>query len=517
MSLFRHFSPRDVLSSFVVFLVALPLCLGIAIASGMPPAAGLITGIVGGLVVGLLGGAPMQVSGPAAGLTVLVWDMIQNHGITMVGAIVLLAGLIQLAAGLLRTGRYFQAVPPSVIAGMLAGIGVLIIVGQFHVMLGASPKGTPIQNILAMPAGIASFVTGGAAMQAGLVGLLVVAIMAVWPLITAKVTKLRLVPAALVAVAAGTALSALAGFQIPQITLPTQLSDAITFPTLENLAGLLDPAVLGTALAIAIIASAETLLCATAVDRMHEGDRTNYDRELAAQGVGNAVCGLFGVLPMTGVIVRSSANVEAGATSRWSAILHGVWLLALVTLASAVLHLIPIAALAGLLVFTGYKLAKQDLRPLQRAGRFEVAIFFSTVAAIVFTDLLKGVIFGLVLSVVKLVVTFARFKVQMTHNDDARTDVHLLGSATFLSIPELSKSLAAIPPEREVHLHLDGLEYLDHAGIEAVSAWEKQHVRRGGKVSLDWQQLQHRMVRRTFSPPSLRVPPVAGDLRQSVN
>lgn len=495
MSLFRKLSAHDVLASFVVFLVALPLCLGVAIASGLPPAAGIVTGIIGGIVVGLIGGAPLQVSGPAAGLTVLVWDIVQNHGISMIGPILLVAGLIQLVAGVLRAGRYFQAVPPAVIAGMLAGIGVLILVGQAHVMLGGAPVGNAVQNIAALPSALLGAISGGVPLQAGLVGGVVIAVMALWPQVAKRVKQLRLVPGALVAVVLGTVVSALAGFEIPHISLPDRLTDAMLLPTAESMGRMLDPTFLGAALALAIIASAETLLCATAVDRMHEGDRTRYDLELSAQGIGNTLCGFLGVLPMTGVIVRSSANVEAGAKSRWSAVFHGVWLLALVSLAPQLLRLIPVAALAGLLVFTGYKLAKQDLAPLRKAGRFEVAIFFSTVGAIVLTDLLKGVIFGLVLALLKIVVTFTSFRVRVTDHGAARTDVDLFGAATFLKLPELNASLAAIPAGREVHLHLDGLDYLDHAALETISAWEKQHVKRGGIISLDWEALQHRTRR----------------------
>jgi MFS superfamily sulfate permease-like transporter len=491
MQFIRNLQYRDVLASFVVFLVALPLCMGVAIASGMPPAAGLVTGIVGGMVVGLFAGSPLQVSGPAAGLTVLVFEIVQRHGVAMLGVVVLAGGLLQLLAGVLKLGRYFRAVPPSVIAGMLAGIGVLILLGQTHVMMARAPGGSGLENLLALPASLAAVLDARVAREAAIVGAVVIGAMALWPKVVARVRRLHLVPSGLVGVVAGTAVAHLGGFQIPFVTLPDSLLGSLSFPTVDGLSRLLDPSVLGAAVALAIIASAETLLCATAVDRMHSGVRTNYDRELAAQGIGNAICGAVGALPMTGVIVRSSANVEAGATTRLSTVLHGTWLLGLVALLPFVLRTIPVPALAGLLVFTGYKLVKQDVRGLLAVSRFEVAIFFTTVTVIVTTDLLKGVLAGLALALAKLVWTFTHATIRVERTGD-RVDVHLDGSATFVRLPELAHALETIPPGLEVHLHLEALAYVDHAALELIASWERQYVSRGGTASLDWQELRHR-------------------------
>jgi MFS superfamily sulfate permease-like transporter len=478
--------------------------MGIAIASGLPPAAGLITGIVGGLLVGALGGAPLQVSGPAAGLTVLVWEIVQAHGASGLALVVLLAGLMQVAAGLLRTGRYFQAVPPAVIAGMLAGIGVLIFASQAHVMFGETPAGSGLRNLAALPRSAVGTLTDASKLHSGLIGAVVVALMAAWPAVTARLPKLKLFPAALVAVLSGTVIANLAGLQISYVSLPDSLTDALRLPTWAGLRGLLDTAIIGSALAVAIIASAETLLCASAVDRMHGGPRTAHDRELLAQGLGNTVCGLLGALPMTGVIVRSAANIEAGAKTRASAILHGAWLLALVGLAPFVLRLIPVPALAGLLVFTGYKLLRQDVRSLAKAGRFEVAIFAVTVVGIVTTDLLKGVVAGLALALGRLLwtVTHVRIRVQ---SEGARTTLFLSGSATFLRLPELMSALNAISPTQEVHVDLDGLSYIDHAALEAIAAWEKQHTSRGGRLSINWSELHHRAATPRPKERSIRV------------
>ena len=421
---------RDLLASVVVFLVALPLCMGIAIASGAPPAAGLITGIIGGLVVGVIGGAPFQVSGPAAGLAVIVWDLIQTHGLLALGPILLLAGAFQVAAGAGRLGRWFQAVPPSVIYGMLAGIGVLIFASQFHVMVDDKPKSSGLANILSIPSAVWKGVVPHPDTphdDAALLGALTIVTIVVWNAVLARrFSFAKVLPGPLVGVVVATALAQLIHAPVAYVRLPDSLVAGIRLPTTEGFAKLMDLKLLGAAAALAIVASAETLLCAGATDRMHSGPRTNYDREMLAQGVGNMLCGLLGGLPMTGVIVRSSANVLAGARTRLSAILHGVWLLAAVAAVPFVLRLVPVSVLAAVLVFTGYKLLRQDLRALRvRGGRFELVIFFSTIVGIVALDLLKGVTIGLVLAVGKIVWMFTQLRVRIERSPRREVDERL--------------------------------------------------------------------------------------------
>jgi xanthine/uracil/vitamin C permease (AzgA family) len=332
----------DALASVVVFLVALPLCMGVAIASGAPPAAGLITGVVGGLVVGTLAGSPLQVSGPAAGLSVIVWELLREHGAAGLGVIVLLAGLMQLAAGAMRLGQWFRAVSPAVIHGMLAGIGVLIAASQFHVMVDDGPKGSGIDNLLSIPAAVLRGIappSGTAHHIAATIGLATIAWTVLWARVAPR--RLRAIPAPLVAVAAATAIAAALALPVRYVDVPENLWDAVRLPTADALRSAVSVSVMGAAAALAAVASAETLLCAAAVDQKHTGPRTDYDRELVAQGVGNAVCGVLGALPLTGVIVRSSANVDAGARTRLSAVLHGAWILAFVVLLPGVLERIP--------------------------------------------------------------------------------------------------------------------------------------------------------------------------------
>jgi len=493
----RFSFPRELLASVVVFLVALPLCLGIAIASGAPPAAGLITGIIGGLVVGTIGGSPLQVSGPAAGLAVVAYELVQKYGVAGLGVIVVVGGLVQVAAGLAKLGRWFQAVPPAVVHGMLAGIGVLIFGSQFHVMVDDTPKGSGIKNLITIPFAVYKGVTPDGDLphnEAAALGLATIVIIVVWngPL-AGKFPKLKMIPGALPAVVLATVLCNVLAFPVARVSVPPSLVGALTLPTVDSLSLLVQAPVLGAGLALAVIASAETLLCATALDRMHRGPRTNYDRELFAQGIGNVLCGALGALPMTGVIVRSSANLEAGAKTRASAILHGAWLLVVVAAAPFLLRLVPVASLAALLVFTGYKLMRQDLAEIRQGGRFEVFIFFATIAGIVALDLLKGVLLGLALAVAKLVRTITRLRVRMHHEETgAFTSVQLKGSATFLRLPDLEAALQAIPPKRDVHVELDSLDYADHAALQAIKLWEKEYVKRGGTVTIDWDDLELR-------------------------
>jgi MFS superfamily sulfate permease-like transporter len=485
---------KDFMASIVVFLVALPLCMGIAIASGVPPALGLITGIVGGLVVGFVAGSPLQVSGPAAGLTVLVWEMVNQHGIGMLGAIVLLAGVLQMLMGVLKMGQWFRAISPAVIQGMLGGIGVLIIASQVHVMVDDGPKGSGLKNLFSIPEALwkgVMPVDGSAHHIAAFVGLITMAIMFAWAYVP---KKLKMIPAPLVAVLLVTIGAYVFGAPIKYVNVAGNLFEVTQWPTMEALGRLLNPAVIGSALALCFIASAETLLCATAVDRMHQGPRTQYNRELFAQGVGNSICGLLGALPMTGVIVRSSANVEAGGKTRLSAILHGVWILGLVALAPFILNKIPTTALAAILVYTGFKLVSpKAVRELKPYGKLEVGIYFATIIGIVTTNLLVGVLIGLGLALLKLLYTFSHLEIRL-HTETAtnETTVVLDGAATFVRLPKLAAALESIPAGSSVTLNIDGLRYIDHACLDLISNWRKQHIAREGQADVPWEDLRRR-------------------------
>lgn len=610
----------DFFPSVAVFLVALPLCMGIAIASGVPVAAGLITGIVGGLVVGALAGAPLQVSGPAAGLTVVVYEIVQKYGLESLGVVVLIAGAMQMLAGVFRLGQWFRAVSPAVIKGMLAGIGILILASQFHVMVDDKPKENGIQNLITIPQAIAkglplpepstaeqrqrrtqyikdvgalhvrqtqlydsvaalvpdnagddftvpeSTVAGLVAAQetltadvraaaekvkanhiaktntekrtraaeaaiaqseaalaelknenvagwlksqsaaanslaaltgslkshawAAKVGLATIVLLVLWQAF--KPARLRSIPAPLIAIVFATAAAAIWSLPVLYVEVPDSLLSAVQLPSLTLLQDHAITGLLGAGLLIALIASAETLLCATAVDQMHNGPRTQYDRELIAQGVGNSVCGLLGALPMTGVIVRSAANVQAGGTTRASAILHGVWLLVFVVFLGAVLRSIPIASLAAVLVYTGYKLIDiKGIKELRKYGVGEVVIYFATMIGIVATDLLTGVLIGIGLSAAKLLLSFSHLDVSLKVNGPRkdRAVLSLVGAATFLRLPRLAAALDTVPANAELHVDFQGLEYIDHACLDLLMNWAKQHEATGGRLVIDWSSL----------------------------
>lgn len=481
---------KDAVASVVVFLVALPLCMGVSIASGVPPTSGLITGIIGGIVVGVLAGSPFQVSGPAAGLTVLVWQLVQQHGLPMLGVIILLAGLLQCTAGILKLGQWFRAVSPAVIHGMLAGIGLLILTGQFHVMLDGKPIGKGIDNLLAIPDALTNAITGGGApLHAFSIGMLSIAVMALWGAYAPK--QLKVLPAPLIAVVVAVTVSAFFKLNINYVNVPDNIWSVIQLPTLENLKHVVDTPILIAAISVAFIASAETLLCASAVDQMHQGQRTKYDKELTAQGIGNTICGLLGVLPMTGVIVRSSANIEAGAKTRASAVFHGLWLLLFAAVLPFTLRYIPVASLAAVLVFTGYKLAYPKAVPkLLEFGKSEVAIYLATIVVIVGTDLLKGVVLGLLLSLFKLLYVFSQLDIDYEEDSENNT-VHLKlsGSATLIRLPMLASALEQVPAGTEAHVHFENLEYIDHACLDLLSNWEKQHEATNGKLVIEWEEL----------------------------
>jgi len=468
---------KDLAASVVVFLVALPLCVGVAVASGVPAELGIVTGVIGGIVVGLLPGSTMQVSGPAAGLTVLVADTVAQHGIGALGVIVLGAGLVQLLLGVLRCGTWFRAISPAVVQGMLAGIGLVLMLGQLYPLMGGTSPRTTWDKVAGLPALAAKAVTTTAGLSALGVGLLTVVITVLWQ---RTPPRLRAVPGVLVGVVVASAVAVVAGLDVPRITVGN-LAAELRLPDLS----VLNTGVLGAALVFALVSSAESLFSAAAVDRMHTGPRTHYNRELVAQGVGNTLCGLVGALPMTAVIVRSAANVQAGARTKASRVLHGVWLLLFVVLFPSVLGLIPVAVLAGLLVHSGWKLlALKNVASTLRVDRAEGAVLILTAGLIVGTDLLTGTLVGLGAAVAKTAWDVSRLNVTVSPLGDDDELVVLRGNATFLRLPRLLAALERIPLTKHVQLDLTGLRHLDQACREAIDQWADRHRAAGLDVDV---------------------------------
>jgi MFS superfamily sulfate permease-like transporter len=488
---------NDILSSVVVFLVALPLCLGIAIACGVPPTLGLITGIIGGIVASSMAGCPLQVSGPAAGLTALVFEIVERYGLPSLGIIVLFAGLFQVLAGFLKLGKWFRAVSPAVLHGMLAGIGVLLCASQFHVMLGYKPESSGLPNLITIPTVLIDACRnfgGEAHWVAGLLGVLTLTILIVWKQLHLE-KKLHM-PGALPAILVTTAVTYLLAPAVDYVSVPANILGSLSFTPAESLARIIDAPILLSALSLALIASAETLLSATAVDQLQSCTHpTKYDKELVAQGVGNVLCGIVGALPMTGVIARSTVNVQSGARTRLSGILHGVWLLVMVVVFPSLLNLIPTASLAALLIFTGIKLVDLGVvHKLKEYGRSEPGIYLATLTMVVATDLLTGVLVGVVLSLMRLVWSMSQLYVRVTQDESKQYVMSLKGTATFLGLPILADALEQVPAGVSLRLDFSRMVHIDHACLELLEGWDKRQRLSGGALSVDWVQLKSRFV-----------------------
>ncbi|WP_078841339.1 SulP family inorganic anion transporter [Streptomyces acidiscabies] len=485
----------DVSASIAVFLIALPLSLGIALATGAPLQAGLVAAAVGGLVAGRLGGSPLQVSGPAAGLTVVTADLIQRYGWRTTCGITVLAGLAQLALGCLRVARTALAVSPAVVHGMLAGIGVAIAVAQLHIVLGGSPQSSVLDNLRALPAQLAGLHPAAVAVSA-----LTLTLLLLWPRIPGRLGRLlRKIPAALVAVTGATAVAALASLTLPKVDLPSWSSHA--------LAGLPEGPVSGIAaavLTVTLVCSVQSLLGAVAVDKMIASrqtsapvagkgpgplpsapaprvGRSDLNRELLGQGAANIVSGALGGLPVAGVAVRSSANVHAGAVSRNSTMLHGVLVVIAALLLVPVLELIPLASLAALVMAVGIQMVSlHHIRTVTRHR--EVLVYAVTTLGVVFLGVLEGVLLGIAVAVAVALRRLARTRI--THaEEDGVHHIHVRGQLTFLAVPRLSRTLHLVPQGAHAVVELDG-SFMDHAAYESLQDWHKTHTAQGGTADL---------------------------------
>jgi carbonic anhydrase len=472
----------DVPASLVVFLVALPLSLGIAIASGAPLLAGLIAAVVGGIVAGSVGGSALQVSGPAAGLTVVVADLIDEFGWEMTCVITICAGAIQILLGLVRVARAALAVAPVVVHAMLAGIGVTIMLQQVHVLMGGTSRSSAWKNVEALPSGILHH-----ELHEVIVGGIVIAILLLWPKLPAKV---RYIPGALVAIVTATAVSLVVDLDVERINLSGNFFGAVGLPQLSSASPGGQPwthqigAIALGVVTVALIASVESLLSAVGIDKLHKGPRTNFNREMIGQGSANVVSGLLGGLPVTGVIVRSSTNVAAGARTRASAVLHGVWILLFASLLTSLVELIPKAALAGLLIVIGVQLIKlAHIKVAWRTGNF--AIYAITIVCVVFLNLLEGVAIGLAVAIAFLLVRVVRAPVVVRPigTESKKWQVDIDGTLSFLLLPRLTKVLSTLPQGCDVTLNMNA-DYIDHSVSDAISDWKTAHEATGGMVRI---------------------------------
>ena len=478
---------NDLPSGIVVFLVAVPLCLGIALASGAPFFSGMIAGIIGGIVVGLLSNSQLSVSGPAAGLTAVVLAAITQLGTfeTFLLA-VMLAGVFQLILAFVKAGAIANYFPSSVIRGMLTAIGIIIILKQIPHAFGYDEEAEGAVSFIQAD-GENTFSSLLAAMGkidlgATLVCFISLGILILWDRPFFK-KKLRLLPGGLVAVAAAIGINelfirsgsplAIDGKHLVQVPVAGSFTDFLGFFTLPDFSQLANPQVYVVALTLAAVASIETLLCIEAVDKLDPQKRsTSQNRELFAQGVGNMTSGLIGGLPITSVIVRSSANVNSGARSKMSTIIHGLLLLICVSLIPAVLNRIPLAALAAILLMTGYKLCSPALfRQMFRSGKYQCIPFVVTVVAIVFTDLLTGVGIGLGASILCLL--YGNYKNSYYFHKEKHQEgeiilIHLSEEVSFLNKASIKLTLDHLPPRSIVVIDAYDSQYIDHDVLELI-------------------------------------------------
>jgi carbonic anhydrase len=473
----------DLSASLAVFLIALPLSLGIALATGAPLRAGLVAAAVGGIVAGRLGGCPLQVSGPAAGLTVVTADLIHRYGWRATCGITVLAGLAQLGLGCLRVARGALAVSPAVVHGMLAGIGITIAVAQLHIVLGGTPDSSVLANLRALPAQLADPHPAAVAM-----GTLTLALLTAWPHVPGRARHvLGRIPAALVAVAGATAVAGLTGPGLPRVDLPSWSSHA--------LAGLPDGPAFGIAAAVlttTLVCSVQSLLGAVAVDKLVAGrpgppvrggraGRADLDRELLGQGAANIVSGALGGLPVAGVAVRSTANVTSGAVSRNSTMLHGVLVVAAALLMVPLLERIPLASLAALVMAVGIRMVSLlHIRTVTRHR--EVPVYAATTVGGVFLGVLQGVAVGVATAVALALHRLARTRI--THEEkEGVHHVQVRGQLTFLAVPRLSQALHLVPQGAHAVVELRG-SFMDHAAYESLHDWRSTHTVRGGTAEL---------------------------------
>ena len=444
----------DIKSSVVVFLVALPLCLGIALASNAPIASGLISGIIGGIVIGLMSGSGISVSGPAAGLTVIVVNGIATLGsFETFGLAVVIAGLFQIIFGIIRFGAVGDYFPTAVIQGMLAAIGLILIIKQFPNAFSRESIGINVISGIAL------------------------GIMLIWERLPFK-----LVPGALVAVVVTVLLNQLFDLISPEnlVQIPNAVFSNIKIPNFQSL----NLSVLGVAITISIVASIETLLCIDAADTIDPLKRkTNRNRELFAQGVGNTISGLVGGLPLTAVIVRTSTNVTAGGKTKISAIFHGVWLLSLVLFVPDLLRLIPLATLACVLLLVGYKLTQPALYfKMHKRGWEQFVIFFSTIIGILATDLLIGILIGLGIAILFELRSPALSCVEILEEGN---DVHIkfTKNVSFFHKAKIHKIMNDIRPEKKVHIHRHK-DVRVHIDVHEIILEYQAKAQIGGRVVL---------------------------------
>ena len=477
----------DLPAGIIIFLIALPLSLGIAVASGAPPIAGVITGFVGGILGGLLGGSYVTINGAAAGLIAIVLGAVAGladpgqpiaSGFKYALAVGVICGGLQILMGLAKMGKLTNMFPLSVVHGMLAGIGVIIMARQIHTLLGVSLSGkTMIETILAIPSSFANM-----HVQAAIIGALSLAMMMLWPKLPKAITKVLPAPLAIIMVTVPMAMA----MKLPAnflVKVPLEFMQSFQTP---------DWSKVGTGvfwkfvITYTLVASLESLLTAAAMDKMDPWKRrSNMNRELTSKGLANAISSFIGGLPMIAEVVRSSANIMNGARTRWSNIIHGTCLLLSVALIPQILNMIPLAALAGMLVFIGSRLAHiKEFVHAAHIGKEEVGYMIATVVFVVAIDLLWGIIIGFAIAVVFNAIR-GGFTVKAQAEVETSGDnviVKLKGAHGFLNFVSMRGKLDALPQGKKLTIDYSGVTYMDHTVHERFHDFNGEYAQTGGTV-----------------------------------
>jgi MFS superfamily sulfate permease-like transporter len=481
----------DLQSGFLVFLIALPLCLGVSVASGFPPSAGIITAIIGGVLVSRISGSYLTINGPAAGLIVVLLAAVQalGEGDAMAGyrytlAAIVVASVLQVLMGIFKLGQLSSFFPTSVVHGMLAAIGIIIIATQTHVMLGGVPEPGSLFSVIAqIPHSLLNMNA-----EIGLISFLGLLVLVIWPFSGSRI------PAPIIVVLVGIVFawhfdlaqeSAVGGSKF-LVSIPDNFLAGFYFPDFSKITTL---AFWEAVLGISLVGSLESLLSTTAIDKLDPYKRSSdLDRDLAAVGIGNLLAGLMGGLPMIAEIVRSSANINNGAKTAWANFFHGLILLLFVVLFTGFIQSIPLASLAAVLVYTGYRLASPEtFSRVRDVGKEQLFLFVVTIVGVLATDLLIGVTLGII---VKLAINLARgvwpnnlFKIRFTiqQQDNNTRVVKLLGSALFSNFLPLKKALAKLDQCKTIIFDFSEGYLIDHTVMEFIHDFKQNYEAQGGQ------------------------------------
>jgi len=495
----------DLISGFIIFLIALPLCLGIAMASGVPPLAGIIAAVVGGILVSQISGSYVTINGPAAGLIVVILGAVESLGGGDVGyhaalAAIVVSGCILFVLGMLKAGLLGDFFPSSAVHGMLAAIGIIIMSKQLHIMLGVKPQAKePLALLAEIPKSLQSMNP-----EIAVIGFVSLALLIVHSLI--KNPMIKRVPAPLIVVVVAIVLGYvfdLDHFHVftmsahhynidPKkylVLLPANVWDGITHPDFSKVGTY---AFWLAVLSITLVQGLESLLSAAAVDKLDPYKRqSNLSRDMAAVGLGSAVSGMLGGLPMIAEIVRSSANVDNGARTRWSNFFHGSFMLVFVALGASLIHHIPLAALAGLLVFTGFRLASPAaFLTVYKIGKEQFVIFLSTILATLATDLLIGISVGIAVNFLINIAHGAPLRYLFAADVELRPDgedgyvVQVKHAAVFSNYISIKRQLDKIPPKKKIVVDLSGAGLVDHSVMEHLHHYERDYTDHGGKFAI---------------------------------